>query len=177
MMVPSSSWMPEQESACSVTRLVANGEKDINIFLTHPHWDHIQGFPFFLPMYSKGCRIRVHGRPTTNRKVRNTITDQMEGTYFPVDFSQLSADIDFEEIEDYRLNYNSAKSSFLRCNHPVLCHGIKIEDHGKTFVFMTDNELDAINPVTDWKDFVEFCRGADLLVDDAQYTENELRNQ
>ncbi len=154
-------------------KLVKNNEKFINIFLTHPHWDHIQGFPFFAPMYMKGYKIWVHGWPTTNRKVRNAITDQMEGTYFPVDFSQLAADIDFIEIEDLNLDYNSARMSFLRCNHPVVCHAIKIEDHGKSFVFMTDNELDMEKPLTRWEEFVDFCQGASLLVHDAQFDERE----
>jgi phosphoribosyl 1,2-cyclic phosphodiesterase len=155
-------------------KLMDNGKKDINIFLTHPHWDHIQGFPFFAPMYKNDFKIVVHGWPTTNRKVKDTITDQMEGTYFPVDFSQLAADIDFVEIEDYKLNYNTAQLSFMRNNHPVICHGIKIEEQGKSFVFMTDNELDASKPATSWDKFVEFCYGADLLVHDAQYTSDEI---
>jgi len=155
-------------------KLVEKEEKKINIFLTHPHWDHIQGFPFFMPMYREGYQILVHGWPTTNRKVRNTITVQMEGTYYPVDFSSLSADIDFVEIEDLHLDYNSAKLSFLRCNHPVICHSIKFFEKGKTFVFMTDNELDDEKGETTWADFVSFCKGADLLVHDAQYTTDEL---
>jgi phosphoribosyl 1,2-cyclic phosphodiesterase len=157
------------------SKLIRNDERFINIFLTHPHWDHIQGFPFFEPMYKKGYRIWVHGWPTTNRKVKNTITDQMEGTYHPVDFSQLAAEIEFIEIEDLHLDYNSARMSFLRCNHPVICHSIKIEDHGRSFVFMTDNELDSVNPITRWEEFVEFCRGADLLVHDAQFTPEEAQ--
>jgi len=158
-------------------KLVKNQEKNIEIFLTHPHWDHIQGFPFFAPMYMKDYRILVHGWPTTNRKVKNTITDQMEGTYFPVDFSQLSADIGFSEINSYSMNYKNTIISFLRVNHPVLCLSIKIEEAGKTFVFMTDNELDAETPNTNfttWDEFVNFCSGADVLVHDAQFTPEEL---
>lgn len=156
-------------------KLVKLDLDEINIFLTHPHWDHIQGFPFFTPMYKNNEHVIIHGWPTTNRKVKNVITDQMEGTYFPVDFSQLSAEIDFREIKSDTLEYNSAKLSFLRCNHPVICHSFKIEDGGKTFVIMTDNELDANSPKNSWEEFVEFCRGADLLIHDAQFTPEELK--
>lgn len=155
-------------------------EKNINVFLTHPHWDHIQGFPFFAPMYSRDFTIIIYGWPTPLRKVKHTITDQMEGTYYPVDFSQLNARIDFYEIKEYDLPYKTAKLSFLRVNHPVLCHSIKIEEDGKTFVFMTDNELEALTPnvkITPWDDFVNFCKGADMLVHDAQYTPEEIETK
>ncbi len=158
-------------------KLVREKAEEINIFLTHPHWDHIQGFPFFMPMYRKDFHIVIHGWPTTNRKVKNVITDQMEGTYFPVDFDSLSADIEFVEIQDLHLKYNGAKLHFLPCNHPVICHSIKIVEKGKTFVFMTDNELDANNPKSTWEQFVEFCKGADLLVHDAQFTPEELKTK
>jgi len=157
--------------------LIRKKEKEINIFLTHPHWDHIQGFPFFTPMYMEDSTVIVHGWRTPLRKVQHTIMDQMEGTYFPVDFSQLSANIKFYEIKEYLLPYNSANLSFLRVNHPIICHSIKIEEQGKTFVFMTDNELKSETPITKftpWEDFVEFCKDADLLAHDAQFTPEEL---
>jgi phosphoribosyl 1,2-cyclic phosphodiesterase len=161
-------------------KLVKQQEKDINIFLTHPHWDHIQGFPFFGPMYIPGYKIQVYGWPTTNRKVQNTITDQMEGTYFPVDFSQLQSDIVFHEILNYEMDFHNAKLSFMRVNHPVICHSIKIQEGGRTFIFMTDNELDADMPhvyVSPWAKFVEFCSNADLLVHDTQFTPDELEKK
>lgn len=158
-------------------KLIENHEQEINIFLTHPHWDHIQGFPFFTPMYIPSNKIVVHGWPTATRKVRHTITDQMEGTYFPVNFSQLSSDIVFEEIQGLHLDYKGAKMSFLRVNHPVICHSIKIEENNCKFVFMTDNELKSNSPltnVTQWEDFVEFCRDIDLLVHDSQFRPDEI---
>ncbi|MFP4496808.1 MAG: MBL fold metallo-hydrolase [Vulcanimicrobiota bacterium] len=155
-------------------KLIKTDNKKIDIFLTHPHWDHIQGFPFFAPMYDKNSIVRVHGWATTNRKVQNTITYQMEGTYFPVDYSQLAAEIDFIEIDSNILNYEGATLSFIRCNHPVICHSIKFEEQDRTMVFMTDNELDAVNPNTTWEEFVNFCKNANLLIHDAQYTPVEL---
>ena len=158
-------------------KLIKNKESDINIFLTHPHWDHIQGFPFFTPMYLPGYKIVVHGWPTATRKVRHVITDQMEGTYFPVNFTQLSADIKFQEIKGLHLDYQGAKLSFLRANHPVICHSIKIEEGNRKFVFMTDNELkskSSLTKVTGWEEFVDFCKDIDLLVHDAQFTTDEF---
>lgn len=161
-------------------KLVEQKDKEIHLFLTHPHWDHIQGFPFFSPMYVEGFKIVIHGWPTTNRKVKDTITDQMEGTYFPVDFSQLSADIDFNEIKDYEIMHYGVKLSFLKVNHPVICHSIKIEENNKALVFMTDNELDAVTKntmITPWEDFVKFCKNTDLLIHDAQFTPQEIKTK
>jgi len=147
----------------------------LNLIFTHPHWDHIQGFPFFDPAYIDGNTITVLGCPGANLKVHNILTSQMEGTYFPVNFEQLKATILFEEVCGTTLEMEGATIRFIRTNHPVVCQGLRIDEGDRSLVFITDNELDAkINVNTMWEEFVEFCKGADVLIHDAQYTEEEL---
>lgn len=150
----------------------------INLFLTHSHWDHIQGFPFFAPIYNPKAEINIIGCQPAQDKLKQIVSGQMESTYFPVDFNDLKARINFENIckDEYLLG--NAKLSLIEANHPGVNYGVKIEENQKRMVFLTDNELETYPvPKTSWEEFVEFVRGADLLIHDAQYTEEEIKEK
>ena len=153
-----------------------NTNGTIHLFLTHSHWDHIQGFPFFIPAYSENVRIKIFGCPPAFNKLKEILTNQMESSYFPVNFDQLKAYITFQEISQNEHFVKDAQFLFIRNNHPGAAYGFKVIENNKIIVFITDNELLPAkeSTITSWNEFIDFCKDADLLVHDAHYLQKEM---
>jgi len=150
-------------------------DRSIHLFLTHSHWDHVQGFPFFAPAYDRERKIRIYGFQQAYHKLREILTNQMESQYFPVNFSDLNADIEFITITGRSYEIGNARISAIENNHPGTSHGFRITEGDRSLVFLTDNELKpAADAATEWPAFVDFASGADLLIHDAMYTGEEL---
>ncbi len=147
---------------------------EISLFLTHSHWDHIQGFPFFVPAYIKGFRIDVYGASPTYDRFMKIFSGQMKTLYFPVDFKNLSSIITYKKILKKGTVINNIKVSAMKTLHPLETHAFKFEKNGKRFVFMTDNELD-IKSLTkeQYEEFIKFVSNSDVLIHDAQYAREE----
>lgn len=141
-----------------------------HLFLSHCHWDHIQGFPFFLPAYLPGTELMVYGYRTASEQIRKTMLDQMDGAYFPVDSTALNASIHFIELWENSLAVGPAQITLIETNHPGGGAGFRITEGDRSLVYLTDNELGAGGR----ERFVRFCEGATLLVHDAQYTPEEM---
>lgn len=150
--------------------LATQSHVTVHLFLSHCHWDHIQGFPFFAPAYQPNTRMAIYGFAAARQKIRKTMTDQMEGAYFPVDFSQLSATIEFIELWHDSLRLGPSRITFVETNHPGGGVGFRVEEGNNSLVYLTDNELGAHGN----ERFAAFCRGASLLVHDSQYTPEEM---
>jgi phosphoribosyl 1,2-cyclic phosphodiesterase len=151
-----------------------------DIFLTHAHWDHIQGIPFFAPIFQQGNRFTIWGSKTLETSIDQVIKDQMSPVVFPVTFDGLSARIDFREIAEERHDGNGYEVKAFAVQHPGGALGYRFsgaDKSGASFVYISDNELksDAGYSTRDgWRnDLVEFIRGATLLVHDATYTTDE----
>ena len=138
-----------------------------NVFLSHTHWDHIMGFPFFAPAYIPGNRVRIHG---CHKNLREAMVGQQSIPFFPVPFTSLAADIEFVELEpgvEYEIAGFSVRA--IRQFHEGDSYGYRFARAGKAIVYSTDCEhktpiLDAAYP------FVAFFRDADLLIFDAMYS-------
>jgi phosphoribosyl 1,2-cyclic phosphodiesterase len=138
-----------------------------NVFLSHVHWDHIMGFPFFAPAYIPGNRIRIHG---CHKLLHEAMLRQQSAPYFPVSFDSLPATIEFVELEpgtEYQVGGFSV--SAIRQFHEGESYGYRFSRGGKSVVYSTDCEhkasvLDQSYP------FVDFFRDADLLIFDAMYS-------
>jgi phosphoribosyl 1,2-cyclic phosphodiesterase len=150
---------------------------DMDIFITHSHWDHIQGFPFFAPIYSEKTKINIFGYGNSYKGLKDIFTSQMSSEYFPIAFSNLKSKIDFIESRSHEYKIDGYIIKTIRTNHPIYTLGIRIEKNDKSFVFMTDNELGLDKPKTSENEFIEFCKNATYLIHDAQFTEDEYKER
>ena len=145
---------------------------NLTMLLTHTHWDHIQGLPFFGPIYNSRCRLRILGCEGTRKGLVNALTGQMESTYFPVPFNKLPSNIEIEELKDFNFNIGPVCVRALRANHPGLCVGYRLFSPDSLIAFFPDTE-----PRTGGKDreMIEFLRDVDLLILDSQYDSAEYQ--
>ena len=149
-------------------------------FFTHSHWDHLAGFPFFQPAYSASSTISLCSGPHGQDFIRRCLTHQMEAPFFPVDFGLLKAHFVFRcerpHMEPGNCRLDGLEVSPVPLSHPNGGFGYKFIEDGKTFAFLTDNELGFRHEGGLGREqYEEFCRGAEWLLHDAQYTEEEYK--
>ena len=152
------------------------GRTEADLFLTHFHWDHIQGIPFFAPLYDPATDIRIHGSPQGDRDVESIFRAQLKPIYFPIPFEALEAGMTFRHIDEGPWQDGDVTVSAMRVRHPANTYGYRIDARGLSVAYIPDNELiGASYPVEDgWYDkLVEFLGGVDLLFHDAMFTDDE----
>ena len=149
------------------------GEHPIHgyVFMTHFHWDHIQGIPFFLPLYRKGNVFLFHSVLRKGLELRGAVEGQMVNPYFPVDMTAMGAVRHFFDLDENPINLNNAIISSAPLSHPQECVAYRIEADGGVFVFATDTEPGS--PFHD-RSLRDLAQGADVLVYDTQYTPEQL---
>lgn len=157
--------------------LVQKGPNAIPIFLTHFHWDHIQGFPFFSPLYDAEDKIRVVGPKQKDIDVQNLFAGQMGPIYFPVPFSFVAAEMEFEHLNEGSYEEGEVELDVLRVRHPSFVIGYRIKAGGNVICFIPDDELEGdmygeLEPNFRSR-IVDFVGDADLLIHDSMYTEDE----
>lgn len=142
------------------------------VFLSHFHWDHIQGIPFFSPLYSQQNHFDFHSFKSTETDVRQALEDQMLNPYFPVDMRAMLARRHFHIIGEEKHCFDGLSITSKRLNHPQGCMGYRIEHNGKVIVYATDNEPG--NPEGD-QNVRALAQGADVFIYDSQYTPHEYK--
>ena len=169
--------------------LMAQGRKAINanILLGHTHWDHIQGFPFFLPAFVEGNTVTIYGPEGSSGSLHDVLAGQMEFTYFPVELNQLPAAITYHELTEGIHTIGGARVATQFLNHPAITIGYRVEVDGVAVVYLVDHEpysdelwragakrgqVDSILHEGDRR-HAKFMADADLLIHDAQYTPEE----
>jgi len=172
------------------------GKIDADIFISHTHWDHIMGFPMFVPIYHKETSLRITGPLSFEEdSIKSIIEDQLSYRYWPVRATELAAHIEYKQINETTLNLGdglTVTSKYL--NHPIACMGYRFNYKGKSIATVFDHEpfrnLFATGPEEDGYDeqaakegeiaaaeendkMVSFLQGADIVIHDAQYTQDE----
>jgi len=157
---------------CLGDSLAKEKVKKIDLLFTHAHYDHIIGFPFFAPfLYNKASHLTIHGCPFNTNSYRDVIKGIMTAPYCPVELKMIPAKLTFNKVCSKPFKIGPIKITPIMLSHPNGGLGYKFEEGGKSFVFLTDNELDYIHPTgQSFEDYIEFCDSADLLIHDAEYT-------
>jgi phosphoribosyl 1,2-cyclic phosphodiesterase len=143
---------------------------EASILLSHFHWDHIQGLPFFVPAYLPSTKLEIVGAADGRHSLREKLSRQMTEPHFPVQLDALSAEITLREVRpNQSFDLGSVKVKVARLNHPGGVFAYRLEHEGRSIVYATDTEHYAcIDPV-----LRSLAEGADLLIYDAQYTPEE----
>lgn len=150
------------------------------IFITHPHWDHIQGFPFFKPIYNPQNHFDIHLPVQVNGGCKEILSGHLTKTFFPVTLEMIDANIEYITQTQERQSYKGYDVEFILANHPTNTAIYKIHIGGKKIVFCPDNELVPITEKTEsyfYTKLKEFLLGADVLIHDAQYNRDSYKKR
>ncbi len=156
-----------------------------DIFLTHAHWDHIQGLPFFAPVFQEGNHFTIWGSKAMETSIGRVVRDQMSPVVFPVTFDQLAATIDVKELSDRVALHRAVDVRAFPVQHPGGALGYRFtplnngNEPARALVYISDNELSPAaiyeSSATWWRDLVAFCHKASVLVHDSMFTVEEYR--
>jgi len=150
----------------------------VHLFISHTHWDHIQGFPFFMPAYRQGTQIHIYGAPGQGKSLEKMLRGQMEADYFPVALGDLAAGIDVHEFRAQGFEIGDVRVDALYLNHPPMNLAYRVAFGGRRLIYATDHEpyaktLDHLGQRGDEgrafgerldRDLIEFVTGADLYM-------------
>jgi phosphoribosyl 1,2-cyclic phosphodiesterase len=159
--------------------LMANADKRIQakILISHPHWDHINALPFFAPLYVPGNDIEIIGADQAGVSVRDFVTAQMDGVYFPITTREFGARVEYRDLREGTYKIAGLDVETLLLSHPGNCLGYRINHKGRSVCYITDNELFLPNSPNFSQEYVDrlskFVEGADVLITDATYTDDE----
>ena len=152
--------------------LMAEPEWDgkAHVLLSHTHWDHIQGFPFFVPVFRPQTHLTICGAFRADMRLDECLEGQMSNLYFPVKMKELPSKLSFVEMIEETVELEGLRVTTRALNHPQGCFGYRIDDGNHVVVYATDTE-----PLADRTNdkLVELAQGADILIHDAQYTPEE----
>lgn len=168
----------------------ANGPIHGNILLSHTHWDHIQGFPFFWPAFVGGNQFTICAARDLDRDLEGVLAGQMDFTYFPVRLADMHAEVQFRDLDEGQTTIGGVRVDVQYLNHTNLTLGYRLQADDHVLVYATDTEPHdkRVRPTqrlkradgAPWpvhaedRRFVDFIRDADLLISDAQYTAEEF---
>ncbi|MCG8567529.1 MAG: MBL fold metallo-hydrolase [Desulfobacterales bacterium] len=158
--------------------LLEQREKEYHLLFTHAHWDHIQGIAFFKPLFYSDVTIKIQDRMIGGLSTRDILDRVMKPPFFPIQLKDTKADIHFDKGLNQSFTIGSLSIETIPTSHSVDTLGYRFTENGKTFVFLTDNELGFDHPQSLGFDaYVDFARGADILFHDAEYTHREYEER
>ncbi len=153
-----------------------SGKLQIDLLVSHTHWDHIQGLPFFTPFFDRKNKVRILGPMQGKVRLERILTEQMNRVVFPVSLKELAAQLAVEHVDEGEFAVNGSLVEAMKLRHPsnTLGYRLKPAKGGPNLAYLCDNELGSggnydVGP--SWReDIVRFLEGTDVLVHDAMYT-------
>ncbi len=159
-------------------QLVEESRFDYHLLFTHAHWDHLMGLPFFKPLFLKDTVINTYRCPFPGDYVEKMISRVMTPPHFPIRYADLKAQIHYQKECPQKFTIGPVTITPIPLSHPGGGSGYKFTENGKSFVFLTDNEIGYVHEGgLAYEDYLEFSQGADLLIHDAEYTDGEYETQ
>ena len=150
---------------------------DARVLISHPHWDHINALPFFVPLYMQGNSFEICGATHGDITMRGLISAQMDGVYFPITTREFAADVQYRDLAEGEYDIGGVPVRTMLLSHPGNCLGYRLEHAGRRICYVTDNELYPADSPFRQDEYVErladFCRDADVLVTDCTYGDAE----
>lgn len=150
------------------------------ILISHTHWDHIQGFPFFQPAYNSKNRLHILGYEGAKRTLGTVLSGQMASPYFPVSLEQLEGSIVIEELKEMQFSIGPIRATAIMANHPGVAVGYRLDTSCGSIAYLPDHEpcccdsnCEPESGAEIDRQIVDFARGADVLIIDSQYDDNE----
>jgi phosphoribosyl 1,2-cyclic phosphodiesterase len=162
---------------------VANGPMNLDILLSHTHWDHIQGLPFFQPLNTRGNSVRIYGAAQAGVPLEEILDRQMDPVVFPVPLKALAADLRITEVVTGSFEIDGFLVEAFRLRHPGTTLGYKLVpvSGGRTIAYLTDNELGpggSYDVAPNWRgQLVRFLGGVDTLIHDGMYSEAMIESR
>jgi phosphoribosyl 1,2-cyclic phosphodiesterase len=177
-----------------------SGRGTAHILVSHTHWDHIQGLPFFSPLYQEGNRLHVYARQRDDQNLRGVFASQTESPFFPVPFDETRAAVDFHELGDAaRFEIQEVRVACARLNHPYIATAYALSTDGAKVAYVSDtapftdilfgqqflagpppagsvlsrSDLERLQAMR--SELVRLCEGADLVVYDTMFTADDYR--
>jgi CheY-like chemotaxis protein/phosphoribosyl 1,2-cyclic phosphodiesterase len=166
-------------------QLMAEGPRKIPLLIGHTHWDHIQGFPFFVPAYVPGFEFEIYGASGFGKSLDQLFSGQLDRDYFPVEMHDMSARLNFRTLGENPVRFGKIAVYWELMNHPGATVGFRIEAEGQRIGYVTDNEFlkgyvgtpigmtqdsELVQP---YERIVQFVADVDVLVLESQYTNEE----
>jgi phosphoribosyl 1,2-cyclic phosphodiesterase len=147
-----------------------NANEELYMVFTHLHWDHIQGFPFFGPIYRQGTTIHIYSGHKADVSLESVLKGQMQEPNFPVSLGKLPATLTFNEVvKGQPFMAGGVELKTMRLNHPNEAMGLRFDVRGRSFVHLTDHEH-----AEEFDETIKaFCKGADVLSMDTMFTPDE----
>jgi phosphoribosyl 1,2-cyclic phosphodiesterase/ActR/RegA family two-component response regulator len=151
------------------------------IFISHPHWDHINALPFFAPLYMQGNDFEICGPAQSQASIGDILAGQMDGIHFPIQIKEFGSNIRFRDLSEETMIADGIQVRTMLLNHPGHCLGYRVEYKGRAICYITDNELlPESSPHYD-PNYIQklnrFIRNADALITDCTYTDEEYRGK
>lgn len=165
--------------------ILEGGPRKLHLFITHTHWDHIQGFPFFTPAYLPGYDITVYGSTGFGKNLEALFRGQLDRDYFPVQMEDMRSNLRFQHITDKPVEIGNVRVTWEFSHHPLPTVGYKVETGEQSVVWMPDDEflqgytgaphaLSRYHPqVAPFEKIVSFLNGVDVVLHEAQYMADE----